>query len=267
MKKFITLIRSLIFHTLFVFWTIFFGSLVIVSVVFGNKVQWYFVDRYTDAVMLSAKYVVGLSYSIEGAENIPRDETFITWAKHQSIYECYILQQYLPRHTWVFKKSLLHVPFFGWGLRAISPVPIDRKGGRSAVEQIVEKGTERLKNGLGIMLFPEGTRMPVGKTRKFGRSGAYLSEKSGHKLLPIAQTAGEYWRRGGILVYPGVVKVVIGKPIDPEGKNSDEITREAKTWIESTMRQISPVYAEKAAFYEARGDQDTAGDLKDSRKT
>ena len=267
MSKFITLVRSLIFHALFVLCTIVFGTLVIVSVVFGNKVQWYFVDRYTDAIMLSAKYGVGLTYSVEGAENVPKNETCIAWVKHQSIFECYIMQQYLPRHTWVFKKALLHVPFFGWGLRAINPVPIDRKGGRSAVEQILEKGTDRLKSGYWIMLFPEGTRMPVGKTRKFGRSGAYLAEQSGHKILPVAQTAGEFWRRGGILVYPGVVKVVIGKPIDPAGKTVDEITIEAKTWIEATMREISPAYAEKADFYEARGDQDTSGDLKESRKT
>lgn len=267
MKKFITLIRSLIFHALYVLITITFGTLVISSGIFGSKLQWYFIDRYTDMVLLAAKYAAGLTYSIEGAENVPQDETCIAWVKHQSIYECYVMQQYLPRHTWVFKKELLHVPFFGWGLRAINPVPIDRRSGRSAVEQVIEKGTDRLKNGFWIMLFPEGTRMPVGKTRKFGRSGAYLSAKSGHKIIPVAQNAGEYWRRGGILLYPGVVKVVIGPAIEPLDKTSDEITAEAKTWIETTMRRISPVYAEKAAFYEARGDQDTSGNLQDSRKT
>jgi len=265
--KFITFIRSFVFNILFMLCAIVFGTLVIITAPFGRNLQLYFVDRYTDAVMLSAKYSVGLTYTIEGAENVPKDEACIVWSKHQSIYECYILQQYLPRHTWVFKKALLHVPFFGWGLKAIDPVPIDRKGGRSAVEQIIEKGGERLKKGTWIMLFPEGTRMPVGKTRKFGRSGAYLSQQTGHKILPVAHNSGEFWRRGDLLIDAGNVHVVIGKPIDPAGKTVDEITREAKTWIESTQRRISPVYTEKAAFYEARGDQDTSGDLKDSRKT
>ena len=264
--KFIIFIRSLVFNILFALITGFYGSLVLLSMPFGRKAQLFFVDRYSDTFLLAAKYVVGLSYSIEGAENIPKDEAFITWCKHQSLYECYILQQYLPRHTWVFKKILLHIPFFGWGLRAIDPVPIDRKGGRSAVDQIIEKGTDRLDNGIGIMLFPEGTRMPVGKTRKYGRSGAFLSVKSGYKIVPIAHNSGEFWRRGDLLIDPGVVKVVIGKPIDPTGKTPAEITIEAKTWVEKTMREISPVYAEKAAFYEARGDQDSSGDLKDSRK-
>ena len=265
--KFITFIRSLLFNILFALCAMIFGTLVIITAPFGRKVQLYFVDRYSDAVLLSAKYSVGLTFSIEGAENVPTDEACIVWSKHQSIYECYVLQQYLPRHTWVLKKALLLVPFFGWGLRAIDPVPIDRKGGRSAVEQIMEKGTERLKKGTWIMLFPEGTRMPVGKTRKFGRSGAYLAQKSGRKILPVAHNSGEYWRRGDLLIYPGEVKVVFGKPIDPTGKTVDEITVEAKTWIEQTQRRISPVYAERAAFYEERGDQDSSGDLKDSRKT
>ena len=107
----------------------------------------------------------------------------------------------------------------------------------------------------------------MGKTRKFGRSGAYLAQKSGHKILPIAHNSGEFWKRGDLLISSGNVKVVIGEPIDPAGKTVDEITIEAKTWIEKTMREISPVYAERAAFYEERGDQDSSGDLKDSRKT
>ncbi|MBT8141268.1 MAG: 1-acyl-sn-glycerol-3-phosphate acyltransferase [Gammaproteobacteria bacterium] len=160
----------------------------------------------------------------------------------------------------------MYVPFFGWGLRAIDAIGIDRKGGRSAVEQIIDIGRQRLDNGISVMLFPEGTRMPIGKTRKYGRSGAYLAKETGHKIVPIAHNAGEFWGRQNLLMCPGEVQVVIGKAIDPEDKSIDEITLESKTWIESTMREISPVYSKKAAYYKARGDQDTAGELKDSRK-
>nr|MBX2878375.1 1-acyl-sn-glycerol-3-phosphate acyltransferase [Granulosicoccus sp.] len=157
-------------------------------------------------------------------------------------------------------------PFFGWGLRAINPIPIDRAAGRSAVEQVVEGGKERLAQGYWIVLFPEGTRMPVGKTRKFGKSGAILAVESGHRIFPVAHTSGEIWPRGSWFVYPGTVKVVFGEPVSPVGKTVDELTAEIKTWMENTMREISPVYAKKAAYYEARGDQDSSGSLKDSRR-
>jgi 1-acyl-sn-glycerol-3-phosphate acyltransferase len=267
MKKFLSLLGSIIFKLFLAIHTVVFGILVIVTFPFGRKVQWFFVDRYTDAVMLTLRLTTGVTYSVSGKENLPENETCVFWAKHQSILELYILQHFMPRHTWVFKKILLHVPFFGWGLRVIEAIGIDRKGGRSAVEQIIDIGTQRLNDGISVMLFPEGTRMPIGKTRKYGRSGAYLAKEAGHKIVPIAHNAGEFWGRQNLIINPGEVKIVIGSPIDPTNKTVDEISRECKAWIEQTMRNISPVYAEKAAFYEARGDQDTSGKLKDSRKT
>jgi len=265
--KILTFIRSVLFKLLLVVYTISFGTLVIITFPFGRKVQWYFVDRYTDLVMLTLRLVAGVSYSITGANNLPQNETCVFWSKHQSILELYTLQHCMPRHTWVFKKILLHLPFFGWGLRSIEAIGIDRKGGRSAVEQIIDIGSQRLKNGISVMLFPEGTRMPIGKTRKYGRSGAYLAKETGHKIVPIAHNAGEFWGRQKFLIHPGEVKITIGEAIDPTDKTVQEITVLAKTWIEETQQKISPLYAEKFAYYAARGDQDTSGDLKDSRKT
>jgi len=225
---------------------------------FGRAMQMNFVDSYSRASLRAMKYILGINYEIEGLENIPEDESCIIWSKHQSLWECWLLEVYLPRQTWVFKKGLLKVPFFGWGLRSINPIPIDRKAGRSAVQQVVAGGKERLAQGYWIVLFPEGTRMPVGKTRKFGKSGAILSVESGHKIFPVAHNSGEFWARGSWLVNPGTVKVVFGKPVDPAGKTVEEITAEVKTWMETTMHKISPVYAEKAAYYKERGDQDSS---------
>jgi len=260
-------LRQVLFQCIFVPLNLFYGSLVILTYPLGRSVQMNFVDSYARASLRAMRYILGIQYEIHGQENIPDNETCIIWSKHQSLWECWLLEVYLPRQTWVFKKVLLNVPFFGWGLRAINPIPIDRNAGRSAVEQVVSGGKQRLKEGYWIVLFPEGTRMPVGKTRRYGKSGAILSVESGHRIFPVAHNSGEFWPRGSWLVYPGKVIVVFGEPVDPTGKSVDQITQEVKTWIETTMREISPVYAEKAAYYEARGDQDSDGSLKDSRKT
>jgi len=241
------LLRQLIFQCVFVPLNFIYGSIVILLTPFGRETQMIFVDSYARAALRTMKYILGIRYEISGMENIPKDETCIIWSKHQSLWECWLFEVYLPRQTWVFKKGLLKVPFFGWGLRAIRPIPIDRKAGRSAVQQVVEGGKERLKQGYWIVLFPEGTRMPVGKTRRFGKSGAILAVESGHKIFPIAHNSGEIWPRGSWLVYPGTVKVIFGEPVDPAGKTVDEITAQVKDWIESTMREISPVYVERAA--------------------
>jgi len=150
MPKILSFIGSILFKSILFVITIVFGTLVISTFVFGRKVQWYFIDRYTDTVMLTLRYTCGVRYTIIGKEKLAKDETFVFWSKHQSILELYILQNCMPRHTWVFKKILLHLPFFGWGLRSIEAIGIDRKGGRSTVEQIIEIGTQRLKNGISV---------------------------------------------------------------------------------------------------------------------
>lgn len=260
------LLRQIIFQIIFVPLNLFYGTLVVLFTPFGRDFQMIFVDSYGRASLRAMKYILGINYEIQGMENIPTDEACIIWSKHQSLWECWLLEVYLPRQTWVFKKVLLNVPFFGWGLRAINPIPIDRNAGRSAVQQVVDGGKERMAQGYWVVLFPEGTRMPVGKTRKFGKSGAILAVESGHRIFPIAHNSGEFWPRGSWLVHPGTVKVVFGEPISPEGKTVDELTAEIKAWMETTMREISPVYAEMATYYEERGDQDSEGSLKDSRK-
>jgi len=260
-------VRTCIFFLIFALLAGIYGTFVILVTPFGRAAQYVGIVQYSKLVLLAMKYITGFSYTIEGKENIPWDEACIANVKHQSIYECYVMVVEIPHHTWVFKQALYHVPFFGWALRCVKPIPINRKGGRSAVEQVIEHGTDRMNKGLWIMLFPEGTRMPVGKTRRFGRSGAYLAKATGRKIVPVAHNSGEFWARKSWSIKPGVAKFEIGPPIDPKNLEIDEIVSQSKTWIESTMRELSPVYAEKAAFYEARGDQDSRGTLEDSRKT
>ena len=113
---------------------------------------------------------------------------------------------------------------------------------REIVNQVLEQGKQRLAEGLWILLFPEGTRVMPGRTRKYGLSGALLASQTGAKLVPVAHNAGDYWARRGLLKKPGTVRVVIGPPIEGRGRDPRALNDQAQAWVEGKMAEISAGY-------------------------
>ena len=155
------------------------------------RIRWAFMTNWARLVNWMLKVLCGLRYEVINPENIP-DQTVIFFCKHQSAWETIAMQRILPPHVWVLKRELIWVPIFGWALLELESIAINRKAGRKAIDQIVEKGVERLDNGRSIMIFPEGTRVEPGEVRKFGMGGPILAEKSGYPITLVAHNAGEY---------------------------------------------------------------------------
>jgi len=181
----------------------------------------------------------GVRYEIVGAENIPKGP-YVVLAKHQSQWETLFLQYYFAPLSTILKQELLRIPFFGWGLATLRPIAIDRSNPREALKQVKTLGLKRLSEGNNILVFPEGTRVPAGKTGKYARSGADVACSAGVPVVPVAHNAGFYWPAHQLIKYPGKVTVSIGKPIDTQGKNSREVTQEVESWIEAEVADISP---------------------------
>ena len=95
-----------------------------------------------------------------------------------------------------------------------------------------------LKKGMHMSVYPEGTRVPAGETRKFGVSGALLASRAGCLVVPVTHDAGYYWPRRGLLKKPGTIRVVIGKPIVAAGRDPREINAEAQQVITDTLAEI-----------------------------
>lgn len=143
-----------------------------------------------------------------------------------------------PEQAWILKRELMWIPFFGWALAAVGSISINRSSGRAAMRQVITKGTEKLNMGRLVMIFPEGTRVAPGERKKYGLGGAILAEKSGYPIIPVAHNAGVFWRRRGVKKHPGTVQMVIGEPIDPKGKSTNEIIAEVEEWIETTVATL-----------------------------
>ena len=234
-----TLLRSLLFLLGAVLITAVFGILVPLGGLFGFRVASRLAAAYTESVMQWARLSVGIRWEVHGWENVP-DHPVILMAKHQSAWETLFMEARFPPQCWIVKRELLWLPFVGWGLMAVRAIAINRSSGQSAREQIVEQGARRLKQGMWVSIFPEGTRIAPGKRGRYGIGGALLATRTGTPILPLAHNAGEMWGRYAFRKRPGVVQVVIGPLIRTAGRDPISVNVEVQGWIEAQMRIISP---------------------------
>jgi 1-acyl-sn-glycerol-3-phosphate acyltransferase len=185
-----------------------------------------------------AKVVCGVKYEVEGLENIKGINAAVVLCKHQSAWETIALRSFLPTQTALLKRSLLWLPLWGWALATLKPIAIDRTQQRAALRMLIKKGTEYLKEGIWVVVFPEGTRTAPGEVKKFNAGGAMLAEKSGYPVIPIALNSGHCWPRYSFLKYPGTIKVKIGPVIATEGRKAQDINAEAEQWIIAAMQEM-----------------------------
>lgn len=202
------------------------------------------IASWAHVVLFFVWHVLGIRYRVMGRENLPKTSAVVL-SKHQSAWETMGLQTIFPLTSFVLKRELLRVPFFGWGLAQMQMIAIDRAAGRDALDQVVEQGRARLNDGYSVVVFPEGTRVPVGQARRYKAGGAHLAVKTGAPVVPIAHNAGEFWRRNAFLKKPGEIIISIGPLISTEGREPAEVNREAEAWIEGEMHRLFPHHFKK----------------------
>ncbi|PXF30175.1 acyl-phosphate glycerol 3-phosphate acyltransferase [Pokkaliibacter plantistimulans] len=180
----------------------------------------------------------GVRYQVTGMEHLPRDGAFVLISNHQSQWETFYLQT-LPRAlVTVLKKELLSVPFFGWALRLLRPIAIDRSQKANALKQILKQGKERLGAGEGLLIFPQGTRLDPGVEGTYSKSGTVLACSSGVPLLPLVHNAGTCWPNKRFIKFPGTIQIVLGAPIDTVGKTTDEVHSQAVDWMQAQLKAM-----------------------------
>lgn len=239
------LARSLVYYTLLMLSVGIFGLwIVVASVFFPTSFVDRIATRWGQLNLRLLRWICHLDYQVHGLEHLP-DTACIVMAKHQSAWETIALRGLLPdAQSWVLKKELLRLPVFGIGLRIARAIPIDRRAGRRAVLQVVNDGMQRLAEGRWVIIFPEGTRTAPGERRKYGLGGAVLAERSGAPVVPIAHNAGVFWRRRGVKKYPGIIQVVIGPPIQADGRKAAAIMHDVEDWIERQQEALPAIGAE-----------------------
>lgn len=231
-------LRSLIFTIFMSTFTFFYSFFCVAANILPFRCRYAIIMFWNKAIVSALKIICKVDYKIEGLEHIPKDRTGIILCKHQSTWETFMVPTLFHHAAIILKKELLWVPFFGWGLAIIDPIAINRKDPTSAMDQIIAKGKKCLGEGRWILVFPEGTRIAAGHTGKYRLGGARLATATDAPIIPVAHNAGRHWPKRGFIKTPGTIRLVIGQLIETEGRTSEDVMDEAKTWIEKTVKEI-----------------------------
>ncbi|WP_111657809.1 lysophospholipid acyltransferase family protein [Isoalcanivorax indicus] len=196
-----------------------------------HRQRFHFVNHWTRATMWLLRHLNGVQVEVRGLDNIPDNEPVVVVANHQSQWETFYLQLLIAPQSTVLKRELLWVPFFGWGLALLRPIAINRRDRNNALKAVLRQGKARLDDGISVVIYPEGTRQPPGTLGQFSASGALLASLAGRRLLPIVHNAGHCWPARSMMRHPGTITLVIGPPIETEGKSAKQVNAEAERWI------------------------------------
>ena len=232
----VAFLRTMLFTSAYCLATIFYGVLSILLWLLPAKVRQKIILTWTRFIVFWLRLTCGVRHRVEGAENMQNlSQPVVVLAKHQSTWETIFLQNLFSPASTILKRELLSIPFFGWGLRALSPIAIDRSNPREALRSVKSEGIQRLEQGFNLILFPEGTRMKPGEKGKYARSGADIALSAGADIVPVAVNAGKCWPPGRYVKLPGQITVSVGAPISVQGKQSKQIMQEVEDWIENKM--------------------------------
>jgi 1-acyl-sn-glycerol-3-phosphate acyltransferase len=193
--------------------------------------------------VVSLDRICGVKYALHGMDNLSGLEgvAVVVLVKHQSTYETFLMPVILPHPvSYVFKKELLRIPFFGWAIGCLDMIHIDRSQRAQAFAKVVEQGRVLLEKGNWVVMFPEGTRIDRGQVGGYKLGGTRLAVQTGAHVVPVAVSSAKCWPRKALLKRAGTVDVSVGQPISSLGRSPEELMAQVQMWIESEMRRLDP---------------------------
>jgi 1-acyl-sn-glycerol-3-phosphate acyltransferase len=235
----------LTFFTSLLFWAIMYSLVPLYTVIIllllplKVKIRHKIASSWALVFTFLAKYLCGIKYVVKGKEHLINTPSIIA-SNHQSTWETMSFVAIFPSHVWVLKRELLRIPFFGLTLSCLAPIAIDRSQGGKAIKQVLTQGAKRITQGFWILMFPEGTRVPVGVEATYKNGAAKLALGLNIAIIPVGHNAGHCMPRKSFWLYPGVVEVKIGKAIYPNPSESPEdLTTRVKAAIKNLCLTIN----------------------------
>ena len=153
-----------------------------------------------------------------GTEHIPPEGPVIYMGNHQSNFDILALTTAIPRRfSWLAKEELFRVPFFGGAMRRAGYIPLDRSDGRQALKSI-DEAARRIREGVSVVVFPEGTRTHDGNLLPFKKGGFILASRAAVPVVPFTINGSRAINpRNRFELYPGAISIIFAEPVWPEG--------------------------------------------------
>ncbi len=186
------MLGMLIFSVSLSFWTLFMGIIGLPLLLCGRKIPLWFPVAWARGVLFCWR-LSGRGYGYKGLQNIPEGSAVIA-SQHQSALETIAYSALLKCPAYVLKKELYYIPIFGWYLAKAGMIAIDRSARVQALNSVMAQAEGVLASGRKMVIFPEGTRVPVGESKPYNKS-VYKLYQLGYPVIPVTLNTGLLWRK------------------------------------------------------------------------
>jgi 1-acyl-sn-glycerol-3-phosphate acyltransferase len=241
------MIRTLFVWSCIVVATLGLGLLAFVTFPFDRKGK--VIHRYARLWGKVALWANRVKVKVEGMEHLKEEGPYIFMSNHQGSYDIFALLGHLPfQFKWLAKKELFSIPFFGWTMAVAGYISIDRKGTRETVEAM-NKAAERIRDGMSVVIFPEGSRSQDGTIQPFKKGGFTLAIKAKVPIVPLALTGSrEIMPKDRLTATAGEIRIRMGQPIETARysiKNRKDLMEKVREMILKNFRSFSEVRREE----------------------
>ena len=240
------LLRSLAFSAAFYLTTAVFVIAALPLLLCSRRTAMMSLDAHARCCLWLLRHISGISVEVRGRENIPSGAAIVA-SKHHSAWETFALIPLFSDPAMVMKAELGWIPFYGWFALKFRHILVARERGPSALRRMITDARARAAEGRQIVIFPEGTRQPVGAPPNYKPGVLALYEGLGLACVPVALNSGVFWPRGSLMRYPGTIVVEFLAPVPP-GLPRQEFRRELERRIEdATARLVSEASTRRIA--------------------
>jgi 1-acyl-sn-glycerol-3-phosphate acyltransferase len=239
-----SLVFNILFYPTFVFWAIVaLPTLVMPRAALMRVANWW---AQTNIVLMRA--ILNIKVEFRGVEKIPPGPLVVA-SKHQSMWETISLLQFFKAPFFVLKRELRSIPLFGLFLIKADMIAIDRSAGARALKKMVRRASEEVRRGRQFVIFPEGTRTPVGAPPQYKSGVGLIYTDCGVPCLPVALNSGLFWPRRTFMRYPGTLVVEFLDPLPPGLPREQFLARLSAVIEEATNRLVEAGRAEQAKLF------------------
>ncbi len=207
-------LRSIVFWLVATVLTLAIAIAGIVTLPLHRDVTYRWCIGWARALLWLMRVVCGLRYRVVMREPLPAGPAVYA-LKHQSAWETIAFPALAPPISGVLKRELLMIPIYGWYMRRLGMVPIDRAAGGGAIRALMRRAKDETARGRSIMIMPEGTRLPPGRSGRYHPGVAAIYSHLGLTVVPVALNSGLFWGRRSLLLRPGTVTMEFLPPIPP----------------------------------------------------
>ncbi len=241
----VALVRSVIYSVVATTFFIVMSIICAPAMLFPARHTRFVLTTWASGDLLLLRIICGQKIAVRGLANIPDGPALIA-SKHQSAWETLALVPMLPRGVVILKKELLAIPLYGWYARYYGMIPVDRGAGTAALKQLAVDAKAAVGKGFQIVIFPEGTRRPVGAPPAYKPGAVFLYDQLDVPVVPVALNSGVLWPHGKIVRYPGTITVSF-LPAIPRGLPRAEVKARMEHAIErETDRLVAEALSGRA---------------------